>query len=145
MRGWKTSPAWPRSMPIAPNSDFSPAARAKPERQPDGRADQADDQRLEQHRPGDLRLGRAQRPEQGQFPGALRDDDREGVEDQEGADDQRDRGEHQQERGDERQSLLQLVLVLGGDLLVVERLEPGRQRRGDLRPQLLRWTGCRRR
>ena len=60
-------------------------------------------QRLDQHRADHLPPARAHRPEQRELPGALGHDDRERVEDQEHADEQRDRGEAEQDVVEELQ------------------------------------------
>ena len=65
-------------------------------------ANKPDDGRLRQGGHQHLFAAGAEGPEQGQFPGPLGDQDREGVEDDERADEQRDQGEDQQERGEER-------------------------------------------
>ena len=62
-----------------------------------------DGERLEHHRPDDLLAARADRSQQRGLPLPLGDDDRERVEDDEAADEQRDAGEDQQERVDERE------------------------------------------
>src|SRR5215207_64587 len=59
----------------------------------------------------------AQRPQQRQLRGALGDQDREGVEDQEGPDEQRDGGEAEQEGADEAQEPFHVAGLVGGDLL----------------------------
>ena len=78
------------SAPKAPNSAFSPSATPTPAASPIVELDQADDQRLEQHRPTDLAAARAERPQQGELAGALGDEHRERVEDDERADEQGD-------------------------------------------------------
>ena len=96
---------------------------AQPEREqvadaePDGGADEAHGERLGDHRPVDLPAGGAQGAEQRELAAALRDQDRERVDDQEDADHQRDPGEDQQERLEEAEDLVERLLVVG-DVLV---------------------------
>jgi hypothetical protein len=75
-------------------------------------ADDADQQRLPEHRQGHLVARRADSTQQRELPGPLGHEHGEGVEDDEGADEQRHAGEDQQERGDEAERLRQLVLGL---------------------------------
>ena len=87
-----------------------------------------DDQRLRHHRSDDLSPGTADRPQQTELPGALRDEDREGVEDDEAADEQPDAGEAEQRGVEEAEGLLDGLGGLTDDfgraqhLDVVERL-----------------------
>ena len=60
-------------------------------------ASEPDDERLEDHRAEDLPPRRADRPQGGELARPLRDGDREGVEDDEGADEEGDAGEGEQE------------------------------------------------
>ena len=66
-------------------------------RQADRRPDDADADRLADHRAGDLLARGADGAQQRQLPGALRDQHRERVEDDEAADEDRDQREDQQE------------------------------------------------
>ena len=84
---------------------LQPLGEAESEREAHRRPDEADHQRLKQHRPCHLPAARAERTEQRQLAAALGDQDRERVDDQEGADEQRDRREHQQKRRDEAERL----------------------------------------
>ena len=61
--------------------------------EPDERGTEAEDRCLEQHRPAQLALARADAAEHGERPGALRDEDLERVRDDERRDEHRDRGE----------------------------------------------------
>ena len=73
--------------------------------QPEQRRDRRHQERLEHHRPHDLPAGRAHRPQQPELAGALGHQDRERVEDDEGADDHADRGEPEQRVGEEPEEL----------------------------------------
>ena len=81
------------SSPSAPSSALSPPARKMPATNPTIDAVDADEHRLEQHRAEHLALPGADRAQQRQLPAALRDDDRERVEDDERPDEQRDHAE----------------------------------------------------
>ena len=70
-------------------------------------------------------------PQQGELAGALGDDDRERVVDDERAHEQGDQGERQQERVEDGDQLLERVLALGGELGAGDRLVAGRQDLGD--------------
>jgi hypothetical protein len=73
------------------------------------RGEQSDEGGFEQHRAQDLRAGGAERPQQGQLADPLAEQDREGVVDEEGRDEQRDAGKGQQhglEDGQEPPDLL---------------------------------------
>ena len=67
------------------------------EAEADERGEEADDERLEDHRAEDLPPRGADRPQRRELARALGDGDREGVEDDERADEERDAGED--ERG----------------------------------------------
>ncbi len=90
------------------------------------RAHQADDERLEQHRPGDLSLGRAERAQQRQLAAALGDQDREGVDDQERPDDQGDPGEDQQEGTQEADRVEKVGRRLVGRVVTGDGLQASR-------------------
>ena len=81
------------------------------------------DERLEQHRPDDLPSRGPQGAEQRQLAAALGDQDREGVDDDVGAHDQRDAGEDQQERREEADPLEQPGRVLLGRVVTGQRLD----------------------
>ena len=70
---------------------------AEPEDEPDHRGEQADHERLEQHRAQDLPARGAERPQRRELARPLGDRDRERVEDHERADEQRDAAEREQE------------------------------------------------
>jgi hypothetical protein len=90
----------------------------------DGRGHEPDDERLGQNRPGDLLPAGAERPEQGEFPESLGHDDREGVENDERADEERDGGEGQQEGVEEAQCLLHVAGGLVGGEVAGDRFDP---------------------
>ena len=79
-------------------------------------AEQPEHERLQLHRPGHLAPRGTEGAQQRELAAALRDQDRERVDDEERADDQRDAGEDQQERGDEADRLEQVVGRLVGRL-----------------------------
>ena len=83
-------------MPNAFSSALQPERDQQAEARPNDGRDDPRDHRLDQHRAADLRPARAERPQQRQLAGSLRDDDRERVEDDERPDEQGDPGEHQQ-------------------------------------------------
>jgi hypothetical protein len=83
--------------------------------QPEDRRRHPDDQRLQHHGAQHLAARGAHRPQQGELPRALRDGDREGVEDDERTHEQRDAGEHEQQRVQEAEAVLdRLCRVVGG-------------------------------
>ena len=82
-----------RFMPMAPMSFIRPTARPTPAPTPSDRADDAEQQRLDQHGPVDLPAAGADGPHQADLAGALGDQHREGVDDQEDADEEGDPGE----------------------------------------------------
>ena len=97
---------WPcgRSIPNVTNSRFSPLARAEPEEEADDRAEHADHERLDHHRPQHLPPRGAERPQRGELAHPLGDRDRERVRDHERADEERDAREREQDvlqEGDE--------------------------------------------
>ena len=72
-----------------------------------------------------------ERPQQGELPGALGDDDRERVVDDERADEEGDQGERQQERVEDGDDLLERVLALLGELGAGDGLGVRREGGGD--------------
>ena len=72
---------------------LEPDGEADARDEADGRRDEADEHRLEQHRAEHLALPGADGAQQRELAAALGDDDREGVEDDERADEQRDDAE----------------------------------------------------
>ena len=86
-----------------------------PDGEPEHRRDEPDHERFQRDRAQHLRARGADRAEECRFARALRDQDRERVVDAERADEQRDAGEHQQERLEEVQEpCVERVLVLFG-------------------------------
>ena len=110
---------------------------ADPGPKPDQRCDDADRHGLGQDGPEHLALARAHRPQQAVLPGALRDRDRERVEDHERADKQGDDREDEHERVEELQELLELILQLLGDGGPGECLQAMRERGPEVAGQLL--------
>ncbi len=104
--------------------------------QPEHRCEEPDDSSLGEHRAQDLPAARADCPEQGHLTRTLGDDDREGVGDDEGTYEDRDVGEHHQERGDEPHLLAGVGLLLLGDRVAGEHLGARGQRRLDARHEL---------
>ena len=96
------------STPKDVSSADNPWARPMPSTVPIAEATTPDDQRLGDDHAQHLLAARADGPQHRGLPGALRDRDREGVEDHERADDQGDDREHEQERAHERDALLAL-------------------------------------
>ena len=88
----------------------------QPAEQPEQRGDQADQAGFEHDRAQHLAAARAQRAQQRQLAGALRDGDRERVVDDEGADEERDAAEDEQRGADEAEGLLEVGRLLGGVL-----------------------------
>src|SRR6266508_1546642 len=106
-------------------------ADAEPGGQPQDRCEQADHDRLDEHRTDHLPPAGADRPHERQLTGALRDDDRERVEDQEDADEQRHGGEAEQDLVEVVQPLLDVrrrrLLQLLGRLDLVAVAQRGAQ------------------
>ncbi len=94
-------------------SSFSPTASPSPAKSPMTDAMIPIDERLDDHRPEDLAARGADGSHRRELARALRDRDRERVEDDERADEERDAGEGEQEVLDEVRELADLVLVLG--------------------------------
>ena len=87
------------------------------------------------HRGQHLSPAGAERPEQAEFTRALRHDDRERVEDDEGPDEQRDEREDEQRGAEEAQRVLQGLGLLVGDRGRRDGLDALRKHAGDPRPQ----------
>ena len=100
------------------------------ETQPDERAEEADDERLGEDGPDDLRAGTADRTQEAELAGPLRDEDRERVEDDEAADEQPDAGEAEERGVQEAEHLFDRLRGLGHDLRGAQNLDVG-----DLLPQ----------
>ena len=116
VRGSITVPVAGRSRPSASNSVADHLREADPERDADGGGAEADRRRLEHDAGEDLATRGAERAQHRELAGALGDRDREGVEDQERADEQGDPGEDQQRGLDEAGELADVV-ALGLDVL----------------------------
>ena len=109
----------PRGMPMPAASKSAPRPRAKPRprKRPATEAATPIGQRLRRHGAEHLAARGAEGAHQRELARALRDRDREGVEDDEGADEQRRAGEGQQRRGQEAADLrVDLCRVVGGGL-----------------------------
>ena len=91
---------------------LDPFGEEHAEREPDERREQPDDERLEDHRPEYLPPGRADRPQRRELTRPLSDGDREGVEDDERAHEERDAGEREQEVAEELRELAHVVRLL---------------------------------
>ena len=118
--------------PQAAQQRLQPGGRAHPGGDAGGRGDQPHDGGLGQHRTEHLPAGRAEQPQQGHLAGAARDQHREGVPDDERADQQRHRRKGQQRRPEPVQVALDLVGLPGGERRGGDRLQPpGRQQPAD--------------
>ena len=98
--------------PEALEQGLDPLREDHSESQPDERGEQPDDERLEDHGPEHLPARRADRPQRGELPRPLGDGDREGVEDDERADEECDAGEREQEVAEELRELAHVVRLL---------------------------------
>ena len=106
VRSAKTVPACGRSISTIFITALRNFAMSNPEGDTDRGCRQTDQERLEHDRAQDLAARRADRPQQRELPRPLRDGDRERVEDDERADEERDPGEGEQEDLDERDEAL---------------------------------------
>jgi hypothetical protein len=115
---------------------LDPLCEQHAEPEPDERGEKPDHERLEDHRAEDLASRRADRPQRGELARPLGDGDRERVEDDEPADEERDAGEREQEVAEDLRELVHLVDRLlrlgcrGHDLRAVR--QGGRNRRDEL-------------
>ena len=127
------------STPSALNRATMPLAIPSPNSEPDHRGQQPDHEALEHDRAHDLLARGAERPQRGELPRALGDGDRQRVEDDERADEQRDAAEAQQEhRGSSPSTLVELRGVVLGLLGAVLHLQVGGEQRLDGAHQLAR-------
>ena len=133
-----TIPDCGSSKPIALNSGGDEGDESEAGHDPEDRGEYAEHHRLGEDRREDLARRRAERPQHAELTGPLGDGDRERVEDQEGADEDRDPGEDEQERGQEAEAVLDVGGLLGGILGARLRLGVWRQDRVDPRRQLVR-------
>ena len=137
VRGSNTREPLGRSMPSALSSEVSPIATSTPSARPTIDGDQTHRDTLEQHGAEHLSSTRADGSQQRELATSLRDEDREGVVDDEHPDEDGDAGEDEQEDVEEAEPLLDVVLVLLGDLLAREHLDVGRHHLRDVRGELL--------
>ncbi len=104
-----------------------------PGEQPEHGSDDAEQQAFGDDLAHDLRARGAECPQQAELAGPLRDGDRERVEDDERADDERDVGEDEQERAQEAEVFFQVGGVLGGLLRAGAHVDGARQHGADAR------------
>ena len=124
--------------PRAWNSARKPAASGDPDDQAEDRRDETDRGGFERDRAEHLGAGRADRAQERRLARALGDDDRERVVDAERRDEQRDEREHQQERLEEAEErLVDVVVVLLGELLARDGFDTARQDLLEVRDELL--------
>ena len=117
----------------AAHQGLQAGGEAEADAEPDGRGDDADDERLEGDRHDDLAPGGADRPQQRGLTGPLGHEDREGVVDAERGDDEGDPGEGQQDRLEHVEEVgADVVLLLGGQLCLRQGLDAGRDLLDDL-------------
>ena len=114
-------------MPTRLNSARRRAAFAKPSGEADDRADDAEHQRLDEDGAQHLAARGAERAQQRELARPLGDGDRERVEDQEGADEQRDAGEASRP-SEEAELVPDVAGLLGGLLAAGAHLDAARQR-----------------
>jgi hypothetical protein len=100
-----------RSIPIATKSELRQLGQCEAEEQAYERAENADDERLDDHGLEDLPPRRADRPQRRELARALGDRDAERVRDHEGADEESDAREREQEALDERREAADRLLV----------------------------------
>lgn len=108
---------------MPPASAFNPWARPKPSNRLTADPLSPITSASNRTESGDLRPRRAERPEQGPFPAAPATTIEKVFRIRKVPDEERDRGEHQQDGGDDELGLLQLALVLCSDLRVGDCLE----------------------
>ena len=127
-----------------PEDRLDPDGEQHAEADAEGRPDESHHAGLEQHRARHLAPAGADRAQQGELAAALGDEDREGVDDEEGAHRQGDAREHEEEGRDERQRLVDASGGAGGGVVTGRGLGVRRQHRGDGVAQLLlAGAGCR--
>ncbi len=113
--------------------DAQRTENAQPEA--DQRGHETNDGRLGQHGSKDLSSTGADHPQQRQLAGALSDDDREGVEDGEGPDEEGDEGKDQKSRREEPKCLVDLIDHFVGHRLTSHHLGARRQDGRDGMPE----------
>ena len=118
-----------RSSPSSRSRSRSPTPSTIPDHQPEHRRHRADHERLEHDRPHHLPAGRTHGSQQPELAGALGHQDREGVEDDEGADHHADGREPEQRVGEEAEELAHRLADLERRLRRgLARRSPGRAR-----------------
>ncbi len=130
VRGSSTVVVSGRPSPSARMRSSSPAPEHDAGHESERRRERPHHQRLEHDRPHDLPAARAHRAQQPELTRALRDEDGEGVEDDERADDHADRGEAEQRVGEEAEELPHGAAGADRRLRGGEHLEPGTERAG---------------
>jgi hypothetical protein len=105
---------------------FEPHRGQYAEPEADEGGQQAEYGRLQQHGAEELAPAGPDDAQQGQLPGSLAHDDREGVEDGEATHEQGDEGEDQQRGGEEGECLVDVVGLLGRHRLTGHHLDTGR-------------------
>ncbi len=138
VRVCSTVPLSGRSAPKALNSWSSAGASSDAAEQAQQRAANTQQHAFEDHRAQDLRARGAERAQQAELARALRDGDREGVEDDEGPNEQRDVGEDQQEGAQEAEVAFEVRGLLGGLLFAGAHFHGARQHHADAIAQLRR-------
>ena len=129
VRDWTTVDASGRSTPSALNSASMPLEIPRPSTSPITEASRPITRPSSDDRAHDLLARGAERSQRGELAGPLGDRDRQGVEDHERTDEQRDAGEAEQELADHAHSLVELrgiVLRLCGAVLDLQVLRDER-------------------
>ncbi len=117
--------------PNALSSASSPRAASTPRPVPMSEETTPDNGGFPEHRAEDLATAGADDAQHGQLPSPLPDGDGESIEDGKGADEQRDKGEHEQGGGEKRKGLVDGARLLVDHGLAGDDLGPGRQDPGD--------------
>ena len=131
-----TVPVFGRSMPkrLEDGVERRRRTRCRPARR--GRAEHSEQQRLEDRAAEDLAAAGAQRAQQPELADPLGDRDREDVEDQEAAHQQRHAAEHEQHDAEELEVVLDVLRLASGGLVAGLHHEPRRQHAIDPLAQL---------
>ncbi len=117
VRGASTSGPEGRSAPNARSRTLRPCETSTPPITPSTAASTPEHERLGEHRAAHLPAAGTHRAQQRELAGALGDEHREGVEDEEDRDEQRDEREREQERVDELERGLEPLGDVGAALL----------------------------
>ena len=136
VRASSTVPVLGRSAPIALKSALMPAANRIPAASPATAPSDAEHERLDPDGREDLPARGAERAQHAELARALGDRDREGVEDLEGAHEQRDPGEHEQRDPQEAEVARDVVRLALRRLFAGLGDQVGRQDPGDPVAQL---------